>query len=60
MMYHAAEIMDRAEKFTRLRRGYERLEGNVDRSWQMAIVCKRFSDRLYARGHSVIEYEYGA
>jgi hypothetical protein len=60
MMYQAQEIIDRAEKLMRLRRGYASRDGSVDRAWELAAICKRFSDRLYARGHSIIEYEYGA
>lgn len=57
--YQADAILERAEKFMRLRRGYEPIDGPVDRTWELAAICKKFSDRLYLRGHKIIEYEYG-
>ena len=56
-MYPVDKIIDRGKKFMKLRR--EELSENVDRSWELAAICEKLSKRLYARGHKIIEYEYG-
>ncbi len=60
MMVRAEVVIERAEKFMRLRRGHGSKDGNVDRTWELATICKKFSDKLYARGNSITECEYSA
>jgi hypothetical protein len=58
MMIPAHEITARAEKIMQLRLGRCSREETVDRTFELAALCKRFCDKWYARGNLVVEWEY--
>jgi hypothetical protein len=58
MIIPAQVVIDRARKFVQLRKP-ELIAENIDPVWPVATVCWKMATRLYARGHSIIEYEYG-
>jgi hypothetical protein len=58
MMIPSQIVIDRARKFLRLRKP-ELMTDNIDPVWPVAAICWRMAKRLYARGHTIIEYEYG-
>ncbi len=57
MMIPADKIVERARKIVRLRKP-EIVADNVNDMFIVAAICKRMSDRWYARGHTIIEWEY--
>jgi hypothetical protein len=59
MMVHSKVVMECADKFIRLRRP-DLVSDNVVPLWLKAKICTKLGKRLYERGHSIIDYEYGS
>lgn len=57
MMISAEKIIERARKIVRLRKHIV-VADDVDDTFLIAPLCARMSARWYARGNTIVEYEY--